>query len=165
MKNNFKVFIKIFGILIGIIILSIVIDIICILTLNRPLLAIKQKDGYTYYGIFYDTYNCPTYSAPQITSKKTKLSCEDYNEVKVVKIEDTSKTVQAFTCDEALEGFYEDEEYIYYFECIKSDYVIVYYNSGVEESVKNALKEGKISISDLDSYNISYIKEKKNEGV
>ena len=59
-----KKFIKIFLIIICIIILSIVIDIVCIFTINRPIFAIKARTLYTYIVILYDTYNCPEYSVP-----------------------------------------------------------------------------------------------------
>ncbi len=61
-------------------------------------------------------------------------------------------------CDDALEEFYRDENYIYRFSCIKSEYVIVYYKDGTEQNVKNALNEGKIRIADLDWFGIGYSK-------
>ncbi len=39
-----------------------------------------------------------------------------------------------------------------------SDYVVVKYSDGKEETVKQALKDNHISISDLDRFNIKYIK-------
>ena len=40
--------------------------------------------------------------------------------------------------------------------------MIVKYESGYEETISNALKYGTIEISDLDKYNISYIKQNKS---
>lgn len=57
--------------------------------------------------------------------------------------------------------YYEDKIYKYYYSCIKSKYIVVKYESGHEEEVKKALKQGIIKISDLDKYNISYIKYEK----
>ena len=156
-----KKFIKIFLIIIGIIILSIIIDLVCIFTINRPIFAIKARTPYTYIGIFYDTYNCPEYSMVQIKSKSTKFSCaisrSDIGDV--VEIVDTTKDIKDFVCAEALEEFYSDDNYSYYCTCIKDKYMIVRYESGFEETISSALKNGTIDISDLNRYGISYIKD------
>ena len=44
---------------------------------------------------------------------------------------------------------------------MKNKYMIVKYESGYEETISDALKYKAITISDLDKYNISYIKENK----
>ena len=156
-----KKFIKIFLIIIGIIILSIIIDLVCIFTINRPIFAIKTRTPYTYIGIFYDTYNCPEYSVPQIKAKGTKFSCSisRVDIGSVVEIVDTTKDIKDFVCAEALEEFYSDDTYAYYWECIKDKYMIVRYESDFEETISSALKNGTINISDLDRYGISYIKD------
>lgn len=159
-----KKFIKIFLIIIGIIILSTVIDLVCIFTINRPLFAIKDDCDcvYSVYrGVFYDTYNCPEYSVPQIKAKSTKFSCADVivNIGDVVEIVDTTKKIDDFTCAEALEEFYSDDNYAYYWSCIKDKYMIVKYESGFEETISSALKNGTIDISDLDRYGIDYIRD------
>lgn len=63
----------------GGIVLLFVVDLICIFTINRPLLAIKEDNGHSinmiYRGLFYDTYNCHEYPTPQIKSKGTKFNC------------------------------------------------------------------------------------------
>ncbi len=64
-------------------------------------------------------------------------------------------------CAEALQGFYSDEEYDYYYSCIKSEYVIVKYSDNTEKTVEAALKAGDITIEDLDKYGIEYYKEAK----
>lgn len=74
-----KRWLKIILSVIGIIILTIIIDLICIFTINKPLFAIKDKNGYVYRGLFYDTYNCIEYSVPQIKLKGLKLSCTPIN--------------------------------------------------------------------------------------
>jgi len=161
-----KKVLKIILIIVNIIVISIIIDLICIFTINKPLFAIKVRTPYTYTGIFYNTYNCPEYSTPQIKLKGTKFSCavNTTNIGKVTEIVDTTKEIKNFACAEALEQFYEDENYDYYYDCIKSKYIIVKYENGYEETVTNALKYGTITISDLDKYNISYIKyEKENK--
>ena len=59
-------------------------------------------------------------------------------------------------------NFYEDQKYIYYYECLKSKYIIVKYIDGSEETVKEALKKEHITIKDLDEYKIDYIKYEKS---
>lgn len=159
---------KIMKIIIGfivVIILSIVIDLVCIFTINRPIFVTSEDYGtYAIYkGLFFDTYNCLEYSIPQIKGKGTKFNCASVKlEVaKVIDIIDKTKDIKDFTCDSALELFYEDDTYEYYYNCIKSKYIVVKYENGYEEEVKDALKKGTIKISDLDKYNISYIKGEK----
>lgn len=156
-----KKFIKIFLIIISFIFISIIIDLVCIFTINRPIFAIKVRTPYTYIGIFYDTYNCPEYSIPQIKAKGTKFSCSNVmvDIGDVVEIIDTTKDIKDFACAEALEKFYSDDNYAYYWNCIKNKYMIVRYESGFEETISSALKNGTITISDLDRYGISYIKD------
>lgn len=152
---------------IGLIILLVIFDLICIFTINRPMFAIKEDNGdsvvLVYRGLFYDTYNCPEYSVPQIKAKGTKFNCdvERIDIGKVVGIVDKTKSMKDFTCAEALESFYEDDGYIYFWSCIKNQYMIVKYESGFEETISNALKYGTITLTDLDKNNISYIKEEK----
>lgn len=88
-----------------------------------------------------------------------KYNINYYAESKLVEnIIDLAKSGELATAD-ALEGFYSDDTYCYYFSSIKSQYVIVHYKDGTEQTVKDALEEGKIKISDLDSFGISYYKE------
>ena len=75
MKNKVRIILSI----ICVICLTFVMDFICIFTINKPLFAIKDKNGYVYRGLFYDVYNCPEYSVPQIKSKGLKLSCAPIN--------------------------------------------------------------------------------------
>lgn len=63
--------------------------------------------------------------------------------------------------DQALEPFYEDGEYVYSFPSVRSEYVMVYYTDGTEQTVKEALAEGRIAVGDLDRFGISYYKEEK----
>ena len=60
--------------------------------------------------------------------------------------------------DDALEFFYEDDDYHYYFPCIMSHYITVHYSDGTSENVKNAFVTGIVTIADLDSYDIDYIR-------
>lgn len=145
--------------------LLLVIDLVCIFTIHRPLFAIKEDNGdsvnIVYRGLLYDTLYCHEYYTPQVKPKGTKISCavERFDVGDVVSIKDTTKEINDFACAEALESFYEDDMYKYFWNCMKNKYMIVQYESGFEEPVSEALKYGTITISDLDRFNIDYIKE------
>ena len=148
---------------VGIIILAIVIDLVCIFTINRPIFSQGEDYGThaVYRGLFFNTFNCPEYSVPQIKSKWSKFTCsvERTDIGKVVSIKDKTKNKLNFACAEALQSFYEDDMYKYFWDCMKNKYMVVQYESGFEETVSDALKYGTITISDLDRFNIDYIKE------
>ena len=83
-----------------------------------------------------------------------------------IEIIDNSKT-----CAEALDKFYEDKLFKYYFTCVKSDDVYAKINNNEMHLVKDLLNNNptdydirlnKILVS-LDSYNVDYIKENKYE--
>jgi len=80
---------------------------------------------------------------------------------KVVNIQDTTLDGR-ITCAEALEKIFEDYENEYYLNCIKSSHIIVKYENGYEEDIKEALRSRRISIKDLDTFNINYIVEAKD---
>lgn len=67
---------------VGGIILLFAIDLICIFTINRPLLAVKKYNVYR--GLLYDTYICSEYTVPQIKTKGAKFTCAviEFNEGK-----------------------------------------------------------------------------------
>ncbi len=65
------------------------------------------------------------------------------------------------TTAEALEKFYENKGFDYYFSSIKSEYIIVTFKDGTKTTVTDALAKGQISLSDLDWFGIDYIKEQK----
>ena len=125
MKKSIKI---ILGIII-VVTLTIIIDLVCIFWINRPIFVQSEDYGTyaVYKGLFFDTYNCAEYSIPQIKMKGTKFSCANVriDIGKVVDIIDKTKNIKDFVCAEALEGFYEDENYQYYYSCIKGKYIIV----------------------------------------
>ncbi len=57
------------------------------------------------------------------------------------------------------EEIYRDDEWIYKLSDSRSQYIIVVYSDGTEQGIKEALAEGKVSITDLDRFNIYYFKE------
>ena len=97
MKKSVKIIIGI----VVVFLLTIVIDLICIFTINRPIFVISEDYGnYAIYkGIFFDTYSCPEYSIPQIKGKGIKFNCANIKleEVKnalkrgIIKISDLDK--------------------------------------------------------------------------
>ena len=61
--------------------------------------------------------------------------------------------------NDALDTFYTDEDYKYSFHSWPMHkYVIVEYEDGTTQNVKEALEEGNITIADLDRFNIEYLK-------
>lgn len=163
MKKRVKFILILLGIIMGILLM----DIMQAKIFNHePFLKVtKNYNGGTLYkqdkGILTDTYTC-TNGTKKTVFKWEKYNCVDNNIKKVVDIADNSKYIDDFTCDEALEPFYEDEKYVYSYSCIKSSYVVVKYQDRTEETVKESLKKGRITIKDLDRFDIKYIKEEKN---
>ncbi len=82
------------------------------------------------------------------------------NGYQILEIEDRTKK-DNYTCDMALEKIYEDDNNQYYFNCIKSENIIVKYVNGESENIKSALKKGRITLKDLDLWEIGYITQKK----
>ena len=144
------------------IIILIIIDISqALIFQNSPVLKIREHfDGGTLYykdkGLITYTYNCIG------EKRKTVLKWEKYScplTKTTFEIIDESKNIKDFTCAEALEEIYRDDEYIYFLSCMKSKYIKVNYSPGhFSENITIALKEGRVKISDLDIFKIDYIK-------
>lgn len=83
------------------------------------------------------------------------------NNYKIEKIVDESSEIEGFECASSLDEFYEDDKFIYYFSCLKSDYVKVYYKNKKSETLKEAMEQGRVSVEDLKAYDVNYIIEKK----
>ena len=160
MNNSFKIIIGV----IVVVILYFVIDVGSVLMFSKPVFAVKEDNGdsvnLVYRGLFYDVYNCADHSMAMIKSKGTKYACS-VGEAKVVELVDKTKDINDFACAEVMESFYEDDEYIYFWSCLKGSYMVVRYSNGYEEPIGDALKKGTIKISDLDEYDISYYKDRK----
>ena len=85
-----------------------------------------------------------------------------FNNEKEFVIVDSSKNNENFACDSALEEIYKDDEYIYYLPCQKSQYIkVIYAPNEYQEGLKSSLEDGTIKISDLDEFNIEYIKKER----
>jgi hypothetical protein len=62
--------------------------------------------------------------------------------------------------DTAIDTFYRDDTYEYFFGALPMvDYVKVEYSDGTSQNIREALKDGKITIADLDEFGIIYFKE------
>lgn len=64
-----------------------------------------------------------------------------------------------FICP-AYDYFYTDGTYTYYFTNLIGDHIIVYYSDGTSENVRDAFKNGIVTIADLNRFGIYYEKEK-----
>lgn len=81
-----------------------------------------------------------------------------HNTKKIAFIVDKAETGEVAK-DTGIEAFYKDDTYTYSFPSVRSDYVIVTFTDGTEKTVKEALEAGEITIAELDTYDIGYIKE------
>jgi hypothetical protein len=129
------------------------------------------KPDYEAFGFFGDIYHVPDtfenivfrYNESEIVSA---VEIEYRNEVPgdalfIVEIRDREKE-EHLDCAEAEELFFEDDEYEYYFNVIKSHYVIVTYNDANSEDIITALNSGRATIADLDEFDIEYTKKPKS---
>ena len=66
-----------------------------------------------------------------------------------------------YSCNPALEKFYEDNSYIYYFPCVKSDSIFVKFANGNKMLVVKALDEGKVTIDELINAGLEVTKKEK----
>ena len=145
------------------IVIIIIIGIIIIDTIqalvfnNNPIICIQTRNMKKV-GILVDTHQCGNGKHDTVI-KGFSYSC-NYEGGKYTLVDETKK-IKDFTCDEALEGFYTDENYTYYWSCIKDKYMIVKYDDGSKELISEALENKHIDIQVLDKFDISYIKEEK----
>ena len=124
---------------------------------NNPVIGIQTR-GMKKVGILVDTFHCGNGKHDTVI-KGFSHSCAiiDDNYILV----DKTKEVNDFACDSALESFYEDDNYTYYWSCIKNTLMVVRYSDCNEETISDALKSKHIEIGDLDKFEIDYIKYEK----
>lgn len=130
-------------------------------------LQVWQNVAITYTGHVLETYPARLTNVLRIEllndSKELAASPEPEpvpDVVTVVDIVDLTQSGELCT-DDALEGFWRDDEYTYYFSSIKSQYIIVHYSDGTEEPVREAMAAGRVTLADLDRFGIGYYKEPK----
>lgn len=150
-KFNIVLVVVVFGIL-----LCLIKDFVSIRNYNVHAGGNNEK---FYSGIILDGYNCVQYSSIQVKFKWTDFDCGLDPRSSVLTIKDKTKELSGYVCEGDDEEFYKDNLYKYYFDCKKSEYVVVQYENGYTESVKIALKNKRIAIADLDTYKIEYRKE------
>lgn len=105
----------------------------------------------------------------EVTDDKTASTetTEDLSEIPggtrfIIEIRDRTE-YEPLECAEATELFYEDDTTYYWFNVIKSHYIIVTYNNGNSEDIVTALNAGRATIADLDKFDIEYHTEPKSE--
>ena len=129
----------------------------------NPIIKIKEYYNggdlnYKSKGLLVDTINCSNGNRDTVI-KGFSYSCS-YNGG-TYKLVDKTKNNLTFACGEVLQSFYEDDDYIYYWECMKNGYMVVEYDDGFKETISEALKGNHIVIQDLDKFEIDYIKTEK----
>lgn len=160
MKKSMKKVFVIIGIIIGIILLD---SIQALVFDNSPLIKVRKyyDGGDLYYkdgGLLVETF-CGTNGNKDTVIKGFSYSLDYDPNITII---DKTKSIDDFACDTALDPFYEDDKYVYSYPCIISDYIIVKYSDGTEETVKEALKNNRIEIGYLDKFDIDYIKVEKS---
>lgn len=157
MKKNIKRVFVIIGIIVGIILLD---SIQALVFDNNPIIGIQTRNMKKV-GILVDTHHCGNGKHDTVI-KGFSYSC-NYNGGNYILIDET-KEIKNFACAEALEGFYEDENYTYYWSCMKNKHMIVKYDDGSKELISEALKNKHIEIQILDKFDMNYIKIEKDIG-
>ena len=153
MKKSIKIGLIVIGVVVGIILLD---SIQALVFDNNPIIGIQTRNMKKV-GILVETIHCGNGKHDTVIKGFSSSCAYDEN----ITIIDKSKEIKDFACDTALEKFYEDDKYVYSYPCIISDYIIVKYSDGTEETVKEALENNRIEIGDLDKFDISYIKQEK----
>lgn len=149
MKRRIKIVLIVISLIIGIILLD---SLQALIFDNNPIIGIQTR-GMKKEGILVETIHCGNGKHDTVI-KGFSYSCS-YDGGSFILV-DNSKV-----CASMKSEFYQDENYIYYWDCIKGHDMIVKYNNGFEETIEEALKQGHIVIQDLDKFEINYIKEEK----
>ncbi len=131
---------------------------------GQPVYAYNNGNFYTI-GEAYDAgllsrenvYQIGSIFDPEFISRNSGEQPAD-TEIGIESITDNSSGLAVSDVEERI---YEDYSHIYVFGNPRSQYVIVKYTDGTEENVKEALGSGRIKITDLDRYGISYFAEPK----
>lgn len=154
MKKSIKYILIAIGIIFGIIIVD---SIQALVFDNNPIIGIQTRNMKKT-GILVDTHHCGNGKHDTVI-KGFSYSCS-YNAGNYILV-DKTKEKKDFSCAEALESFYEDDNHVYYWNCMKNKYMVVQYDDDSEETIEEALKKKHIDIEILDKFEIDYIKEEK----
>lgn len=154
MKKALKISFVVIGVVIAIVLLD---SIQALVFDNNPVIGIQTKNMKKV-GILVDTHHCGNGKHDTVI-KGFSYSCS-YNGGNYILVDETKNKID-FACAEALQSFYQDEQYTYYWSCMKNKYMIVKYDDGSKELISEALKNKHIEISVLDKFDIDYIKEER----
>ena len=77
------------------------------------------------------------------------------------KLEVTDIVLPPDIYDDAIQLFYSDDEYEYYFPAMIMYSLKVHYSDGSTQNAKDAIDEGNITLADLDRFEIKYYKYSK----
>ena len=97
-------------------------------------------------------------SQPDTVDTSDSTESPSFPVYRLKEIESIVLDTKGYPVAEALESFYRDVHYVYYFTSMVSEYVIVTYTDKSTENVKDALANLHIKISDLDRFGIEYHK-------
>lgn len=84
------------------------------------------------------------------------IAAPEATDITLVSVIDLTEANQTDVAVE-LEEFYQRSDYTYYFPYVKSEYVECLFSDGQTLKISKALKSGKVTVSDLDAYGISYL--------
>lgn len=85
-----------------------------------------------------------------------------FSKNEILKKKSTLEIIDAtYSCQQSPEKFYEDNNYIYSFPCVKSDSIYVKFENGNKMLVVNALEEKKVSIDELIDAGLKVYKKEK----
>ena len=102
---------------------------------------------------------------PETDSPETDAPETDSNgQPVIVNITDRT-TIEDIQTSSALEYFFSDDSFNYYFGSIKSQHIIVEFSDGTTMNVKEAFELGRVTIADLDRFNIAYSVEIEDNGL
>ena len=149
MKKIFKLILIILGTILGVILVD---SIQALIFDNNPIIGIQTRNMKKV-GILVETIHCGNGKHDTVI-KGFSYSCS-YNGGAYTLVDN------AYVCASMKEEFYQDENYVYYWNCIKGHDMLVKYDNGYVETIGEALKQGHIVIQDLDKFDIDYIKERK----
>ena len=140
-------------------IIALLLALFCVLGLVGCSKADKENEATPQTG------NVESTIATENNENTSTETTEDLSEIPggtrfIIEIRDRTE-YEPLECAEATELFYEDETTYYWFNVIKSHYIMVTYNNGNSEDIVTALNAGRATIADLDEFDIEYHTEPK----
>jgi len=126
-----------------------------------PVFSVKQLDGNNeiYTALWYRVWKCNDEENAifKISSLNSKFACP-------LIVNETIRIIDESTsCNTAMEMFYEDKLFEYYFPCKKSDSVFIQFEDGSIELLSESLKTQRIKIDEVLLLDFEYFKVPKFE--